>query len=59
MGWDGHNFGIFSVLTDSHGGERERLAKLKLEELKEDIKNFVEEMERLYNIDGIIKLYPL
>lgn len=58
MGWDGHHFGIFYVSTDSHGGERERIAEQKLEELREDIRNFVEEMEHLYNIPGIIQLYP-
>lgn len=57
MGWDGYDFGLFSVLVDSHGGEREKEGEKKLAELRADILNFCQEMERKYNIEGVIKLY--
>lgn len=57
MGWDGHDFGIFTVSTDSHGGERERMANEQLENLRKDIADFIAAMEKKYNIDGVIRLY--
>lgn len=54
MGWDSHNFDWFTVLTDSHGGARERLSERKLEQLKEDIKLFIDQIESDYDIPGII-----
>lgn len=57
MGWDGYDFGLFTVSVDSHGGERERMGELKLAELRPDILKFCQEMEKKYNIEDVIKLY--